>query len=79
MNDPFISFVREPVLDDDFDCVEDQGERLSLRVRGDELLLEVENDGTDDDGNPYTRDGWFLFSKEEIRTLRDFLNRHFGE
>ncbi len=79
MTDPFISFVREPVLDDDFDCVEDQGERLSLRAQGDGLLLEVENDGTDDNGNDITRDAWFRFNAEEIKTLREFLNRHYGE
>jgi len=79
MTEPFISFIREPVRDDEDDCIEDHGERISLRGRGGELLLEVENDGLDDDGNPYTRDGWFLFSAEEVKTLREFLNRHYGE
>jgi len=79
MPDPFISFIREPVRDDELDYVEDHGERLSLRVQGDELLLEVENDGTDDNGNDITRDAWFRFNAEEIRTLRKFLKRHYGE
>ena len=79
-NYPFISFDHPTIYEDeDQDIVQDRGERLSLTMLPHGLLMNVENDVADYDGNPDVHDCGFLFSKEEALSLAEFIKRHYGE
>ena len=69
----FLAFDHETVQNEG--VVEQYGERVYFHSRFGDLLLEVGNETADGEENIC----WFTFTPEEIRTLREFLNRHHGE
>lgn len=77
---PFISFVHETTYDDEEqELVQDYGERFSFTIMPHGLLMNVENDGMDDDGNDKITYAGFVFTAEEAKTMLEFLKRHYGE
>ncbi len=69
---PFLAFDHETVQNDG--VVEQYGGRIYFNSHFGGLLLEVGNETADDAEHIC----WFMFTPEEIKTLRAFLNRHHG-